>query len=155
MPSCACADAARARILPRRRRLGRRGAASLEFALVGPLLVLLLVGGMEVGRYMAILGSLRMASAEAVRAVTLRGGRNIGTGLGACNGLSGAQAGPAQIGDAARLPLLDPAKLEVTLSDCAPDGAVTRVTVALRYPHAATVPWLTVTLTETSQAVFN
>ncbi|MGG5887101.1 TadE/TadG family type IV pilus assembly protein [Falsiroseomonas sp. HC035] len=136
-------------------RLGRRGVASLEFALVGPVLVLLLVGGMEAGRYMATVESLRMASAEAVRAVTLRGGRNIGSGLAACTGLSGAQSGQAQIGQAASLPLLDPAKLEVTLSDCAMDGAVARVTVALRYPHAATVPWFAMTLTETTQAIFN
>ncbi|MGK7869792.1 TadE/TadG family type IV pilus assembly protein [Falsiroseomonas sp. E2-1-a20] len=136
-------------------RLGRRGVASLEFALVGPVLVLLLVGGMEAGRYMATVESLRMASAEAVRAVTLRGGSNIGSGLAACTGLSGAQAGQAQIGEAARLPLLDPAKLEVTLSDCAMDGAVARVTVALRYPHAASLPWFAVTLGETAQAVFN
>jgi Flp pilus assembly protein TadG len=131
-------------------RLGRRGAASLEFALVGPLLVLLLVGGMEAGRYMVTLESLRMASAEAVRTVTLRGGRNIGAGLAACTGLSGAQTG-----DAAGLPFLDAAKLTVMLSDCASDGAVTRVRVAVRYPHAATVPGFAVTLTETAQAVFN
>lgn len=140
MLSFACAKA----------RLGRRGTASLEFALVGPLLILLLTGGIEAGRYMVTLESLRMATAEAVRTVTLRGGRNIGEGLDGCNGLAGAQAGAA-----AGLPFLDPTKLAVTLSGCTTDGAVTRVTLALSYPHAASLPLFTTTLTETAQAVFN
>lgn len=156
MPCSACAEArpglrpGARRAASRIRRLGRRGATSVEFALVGPLLILLLVGGIEAGRYMLTLESLRMASAEAVRATALRGGRNIGAGLAGCTGLSGAQSG-----DAALLPFLDATKLEVTLSGCTTEGAVTRVTVALRYPHAATLPVFAVTLTETAQAIFN
>ena len=78
-----------ARTRRRRFRIGERGTTSLEFALVGGLFVSLLLGAMEIGRYMMTLESVRTATAEAVRQVTIRGSQNMIAGRVACTDLVG------------------------------------------------------------------
>ena len=134
-------------------RIGRRGATSVELALVASLLVSLLIGAVELGRYMATLQGLGTATAEAVRLATLRGGQNLAAGQPGCTNLSGSLAGAA-----AHSPFLVPARLTVTLSGCATQWGITRVTVTATYPFAfavGTFGALNRPMSETAQAVFN
>jgi Flp pilus assembly protein TadG len=146
MPSCASARRHRARP-------AECGVASLEFALVGSLLMSLLFGTIEIGRYLFTLESLRTAAAEAARAVTLRGSANMNSGNDACTGLSGDLTGVQT-----RTPFLDPSTLSLKMSSCATNGGVTTVTVTVKYPFSFVVPVFgsrVSSLTETAQAVFN
>jgi Flp pilus assembly pilin Flp len=52
-------------------RKAERGATALEFALVAPLLFLLLFGGMEAGRLMFVSAAFRSAIADAARCAEL------------------------------------------------------------------------------------
>lgn len=53
--------------MPRRRPAARRGAAMLEFAIVAPLLVLLLIGIIEYGRFFFLYNALITAVREGAR----------------------------------------------------------------------------------------
>jgi Flp pilus assembly protein TadG len=131
----------------------RRGAAASEFALVGTLLLTLLLGTMELSRYLFTLEALRSAAAEAARAVTIRGSANMNAGRTPCAGLSGALTGVRT-----EASFLNPGSLTMTMSGCATTGAVTTVQVAVAHPFAFAVriPGLAVpALEETALAVFN
>lgn len=154
MPSCAFVKSDGG-VPPRRRAIlrDRRGATSLEFAGVGALLVSLIIGGMETSRYMFTLESVRVASAAAVRQVTILGGRNLNASSGACANLSGSLAGVA-----AQVPYLRAGTLRVTMSGCATQGGVTTVTVTVQYPFSFVVPLFgsaSRNLTEVSLAEFH
>ncbi len=145
---------------PRRQRAGpdrlrlrdRRGIASLEFALVGGVLLSLLLGGIDLARYMFTQQCLRATAAEAVRLATLQGSRNLNAGSAACTSLSGSLAGAS-----ARVPFLRANLVTATLSGCATQAGVTTVTVTVRYPYSVAVPFLGTApaITETAQALFN
>lgn len=144
MPSFACAE---------RRALGARGTTSLEFALVGAMLVSLLLGGIEASRYFFTLQSLRAATAEAVRLVLLRGSQNLNGGGSACTNLAGTLGGVT-----AKVPYLSTASLQVTMSGCATSGGVTTVSVSVQLPFTFNLPLFgprARTLSEQAQAVFN
>lgn len=49
-------------------RLGRRGVTAAEFALIAPLLVLVIIAGIDASRYFLTLHALRTAVAQAARA---------------------------------------------------------------------------------------
>lgn len=57
--------------MPRPAAPGERGTAALEFALVAPILFLLLFGGMEAGRLMFVSAAVRAAVADAARCAEL------------------------------------------------------------------------------------
>lgn len=140
---------------PRRRWSGldRRGTTSLEFALVGSLLMSLLLGSIEVSRYMFTLESMRVVVSEAVRLATLQGSRNMNAGSAPCTNLSGPLAGAG-----AQTPFLDAALLTVAMSGCVTHAGTTRVTIKVSYEFTVSVPLLGTTkqsLTEMTQAVFN
>ncbi len=131
----------------------RRGTTSLEFALVGGLLLSLLLGGVDLARYMFTLECLRAAAADAVRLATLQGSRNLNAGAGACANLAGSLAGAS-----ARVPFLQANLLTATLSGCATQAGVTTVTVTVRYPFSFAVGYFGARsrpITETAQALFN
>jgi Flp pilus assembly protein TadG len=133
--------------------LDQRGATSLEFALVGGLLLSLLLGSMEIGRYMVTLECVRTATAEAVRLATLRGSQNMIAGNAACTNLSGTLAGAG-----ARVPFLQAASLTVTMTGCSTQAGMTTVTIAVAYPFTFTVPIFGASnrpVTETALAIFN
>ncbi len=126
--------------------------AATEFALVGGLLMLVVLGTVEAGRHLLFLEAVRTAAADAVRAATVRGSANLNAGAPACQGMSGGLTGAA-----ARVPLLRAEDLAVTLRDCATSGAVTTVTVDVRYSlrHKRLVlPGMPAEITETVRAVF-
>ncbi len=131
----------------------RRGTTSLEFALVGGLLLSLLVGGLDLARYMFTLECLRATTAEAVRLATLRGSQNLNAGSAACSSLSGSLAGAA-----ARVPFLHADQVTATLSGCATQAGVTTVTVTVQYPFSFAVGYFGAKsrpMSETAQALFN
>ena len=131
----------------------RRGTTSLEFALVGGLLLSLLLGGIDLARYMFTQESLRATAAEAVRLATLRGSQNLNAGTAACGNLAGSLAGAS-----ARVPFLQPSLLTATLSGCATQAGVTTVVVTVQYPFSFAVGLFGARsrpMTETAQALFN
>lgn len=134
--------------------LGRRGATSLEFALVATLLLALLLGSSEAARYMLTLQSLRSAADEAVRIVMLRGGANLNAGRAACYGMSGAVNGAAS-----RVAFLNPVSLVTTMSACVTgSNGIASVTVTVSYPFTFQFSYFGArnrTLTESTQAIFN
>ena len=79
----------------RRSRIGARGTTTAEFALIGSLLISLLFGVIEIGRYLYTIQSVRMATSDAVRLVTVRGSQNKNAGIADCSGMSGSLSGAA------------------------------------------------------------
>lgn len=59
--------------LLRRLRRDRRGGAMVEWALVAPMLIMLLLGSVDLGRYVWIRASLDHAAREGARYASLRG----------------------------------------------------------------------------------
>jgi Flp pilus assembly protein TadG len=131
----------------------RRGASSLEFALIcGPLMALVL-GTIELSRYLITLTSVRTVAAEAARTATLRGSQNMNAGSSPCTNLGGTLAVAG-----ARTPFLNPASLTVTMGGCATNAGVTTVTITVTYPFAFTLPYFGNSnrpITETVQGIFN
>jgi Flp pilus assembly protein TadG len=137
----------------RSRAVGRRGAASLEFALVASLLLTMLLGTIEANRYMMTLAALRTAAAEGVRIAMLAGGANLAAGRAACTGLAGAVAGVA-----AKVPALNAQSLSVVMSGCTAAGGGATLTVTATYPFHLAVPINGVTdrvLTEVALVIVN
>jgi Flp pilus assembly protein TadG len=137
------------------RRLGRRGASSLEFAIVALPLLLLILSGLELARYAATVASLRAVVDEAVRTATLRGYANLNADQSACTGL-GANTNlvPAE----APTYMLHRNRLTFTVTGCATNGPITTVAMRAQYQHvflfAALSPY-SGTLVETATASFN
>lgn len=135
-----------------RSRAAERGATSLEFALVGSLLMALLLGAIEIGRYLFTLEALRTAAAEAARKVTVLGSANMNAGNDPCKGLSGDLAVPS------RAPFLNPGTLKVRITACVPNGDITTVTITVEHDFSFIVPFFGTgvsSISETAQAVFN
>ena len=154
MPSCGCASRRPSDGGGRRRRArADRGTTSLEFGLIGALLMAMLLGCVEVGRYMFTMESLRTATAEAVRSATIRGGANLYAGSPPCSGLAGPLAFVASWA-----PFLDPARLTIVMSGCITEGAVTTLAISAEYQFDFAIPLLgsvNARMTETAQAMFN
>jgi Flp pilus assembly protein TadG len=131
----------------------KQGVATLEFALVGVVLMSFLIGIMEVGRYMLTLEAVRTVTADAVRLAMLRGSASLNAGAGACSNLSGSLTGAN-----ARTPLLRSADLSVILSGCATNAGMTTVRVTVTYPFTYAIPLVSSRskqVQEIAQAVIN
>ncbi|MBP0493881.1 TadE/TadG family type IV pilus assembly protein [Pararoseomonas indoligenes] len=129
----------------------RRGATALEFAFTGVLLLALLVGILQVGRYLTTLAAVRTVAADAVRLTILRGSANLNAGAAACSNLSGNLTGAN-----ARASVLQGSALSVVLSGCATSSGVTTVTVTVTYPFTYSIPLVpggTLQLRETATAI--
>lgn len=112
-------------ISSRRRRLGRRGTAALEFALVGSAFCLLMIAIMDLGRFYATLHSLRTVTGKAARAALVD------------PLLSGCSA-PALL-VASGVPFLQPSLLTLCVTQANASG-VTRITVTASYPFSFILP---------------
>jgi Flp pilus assembly protein TadG len=99
------------------RSTSERGAAAVEFALVVPLLLLLLLGVVEFGRVLNAQLQLSAAARESVRVMAIQ--KDTGTAIGA------AIAGAPNLS-----PLLTVGNVQVTPTSC---GATTDVTVTITY----------------------
>ncbi|MBP0445295.1 pilus assembly protein [Roseomonas sp. SSH11] len=127
--------------------------ATVEFALIGGLLLTFVIGIMEASRYLMTLEALRTVTADAARMVVLRGSANLNANRAACTNMAGALSGAS-----ARTGALDPASLSVVLSNCATNAGVTTVTVTVTYPFQHSVPMLpnpARELRETARAIFH
>lgn len=116
---------------------GRRGAAALEFAVVGALLLSFVIGILEVGRYMITREAVRMVLAEGIRVAMLRGSANLNAGATPCQSLSGSLKGSVDGGS-----LLVASDLTINLSGCATQSGMTSVTVTVTYPFTPAIPLL-------------
>lgn len=105
---------------PHDRRSGERGAAAVEFALVCPILLMLLIGMVEFGRGYSAKISIASAAREGVRAVAL--------------GDDGAAAARAAASD------LEASKLTVSAPASCKQGDP--VTVTTRYAFSYNIPLL-------------
>ena len=114
----------RARIYPRR--LGCRGAGTMEFALVAAVFFSLLLGGIEVARYMTIVQSLRNLTGEAARAALIANNGGAAWSASAVKGL---------------VPFLDASK--ITISPATPSCTANLITVSASYPFTSVVPFFT------------
>ena len=133
--------------------LDRRGTTTVEFALIGSLLVPLLLGTIEISRYLITREAVRTAAAEAVRMATLRGGQNLDASSPACTGLTGSLGGVA-----ATVPFLNAASLTANMSGCGTQAGVTTVSVTVQYPFTFGIALFGVPnrpITETAQAILN
>lgn len=132
---------------------GRQGATSLEFALIGVPLMTMLLGTIDLSRYLITLDSVRTVAAEAARTATLRGNQNMNAGNPACTNLAGA-LGVEQ----ARTPFLTSSALTVMMAGCGTAAGVTTVTITVTYPFAFTLPYFGTRsrpITETVQGLFH
>lgn len=144
----------RAKARPKRG-LGRRGASSLEFAIVALPLLLLILSGLELARYAATVASLRAVVDEGTRAATLRGYANLNAGSDGCTGLNG---DTILVPSDAPTYMLQRNRLTFTVTSCATNGPITTVGMRAQYQHvflfAALSPY-SGTLVETTTASFN
>jgi Flp pilus assembly protein TadG len=133
--------------------LSRRGASAVEFAAVGALAATMLIATLEVARYQFTSQALRSLAGEAARLASLRGAANMNAARPPCTGLSGPVTGLD-----VTAPFLTPARLTVTMSGCATQGAVTQVVVTVSQPFAfvtQVIQPIAPTMTETATAIFH
>src|SRR5689334_22316838 len=120
--------------------LGRSGTASLEFALVAIPFVLLMIAGMDLGRYFITQHSLRTLTSEAARAT-----------LVACYGSTSASgcplptsgAYPSEPSVVAKVPFLVPSSVTwVTANQTAPNASTGErtISVTVTYPFNFILP---------------
>ena len=109
-----------------RRLRGERGASAVEFALIVPLLLLLVLGIAEFGHGFQVQGTLSAAAREGVRVMALQ---------------NDPAAAPAAVQNATTTlrPRVTAGQIVVTPTDCPVTGGPTNVRVTITYP----MPYLT------------
>jgi Flp pilus assembly protein TadG len=100
------------------RLLGERGASAVEFALVAPVLLLLLFGIVETSKVFSTQSTLSAAAREGVRVMALTNDRGAAT---------------AAVRSAATSVALTAAQVTVTPASCAGAAPTATVTVTVRY----------------------
>ncbi|MBD0272401.1 MAG: pilus assembly protein [Acetobacteraceae bacterium] len=113
----------------KRRPLGRRGATAVEFAITANVLFLLLLGGLEIGRYFFVNESLRHLVGELARAAIVNPDADWSTQKNALVARSGI------------LKVANFSRLDVTVARAAAP-ALTSVTVTANYNHSFLLPVL-------------
>jgi Flp pilus assembly protein TadG len=103
-----------------RRRDGDRGAAAVEFALVLPVLLILVLGIVEFGRAYNVQTTLSAAAREGVRAIALQGS------AGDARSAAKQAALPAVV--------LSDGEIAVSPASCPETGPPTTATVTVTYP---------------------
>jgi Flp pilus assembly protein TadG len=126
----------------------------VEFALVGTVLMALLFGTIEIGRYLFTLEALRTAAAEAARVVTIRGSANMNARKSPCDGLDNGDLTGVPI----RAPFLNAGTLSVKITGCTTNAGVTTVNMTVSHPFSFVMSYFGAgisSVSETAQAVFN
>lgn len=122
--------------------LGRSGSVGLQFAFVAIPFVLLLLAGMDLGRYFITRHSLRTLISETVRATLI----SCYGSTGACNLPSASKTTVA-----AKVPFLNSASITwVTANQSAPNAStgVKTITVTVSYPFIFVLPaWVSLNAT--------
>lgn len=111
------------------RRLGRRGTTAVEMAIVAQIFLLMLIGGMELGRYYFVAESVRYVVGEVARAAVVRP--------------STTWNDAAKSPFIAQAPILKPSAMSLNVVvQPATAPALTTVTVTANYTHALWMPFL-------------
>ena len=107
-----------------RRPRGERGASAVEFALIVPLLILLVLGIAEFGHAFQVQGTLSAAAREGVRAMALQ------------NDPTAARTATENAAGSLR-PALTNAQIVITPATCPATGGTTnvRLTISYRMPY--------------------
>jgi Flp pilus assembly protein TadG len=107
-----------------RRPRGERGASAVEFALIVPLLILLVLGIAEFGHAFQVQGTLSAAAREGVRAMALQ------------NDPTAARTAAENAAGSLR-PALTNAQIVITPATCPATGGTTnvRLTISYRMPY--------------------
>lgn len=113
----------------KRRALGRRGATAVELAIAANVLIVLLLGGLEIGRYFFVNESLRHLVGELARAAIVNPDAD-------WNSQKNTYVARTGILKAAKF-----SRLEVAVARAAAP-ALTTVTVTANYSHSFLVPGL-------------
>jgi Flp pilus assembly protein TadG len=129
-----------------------RGSVAVEFAMIGFVFFVLLLGAVDIGRYQITVQSLHDITAEAARASLLYAGQT--TANNALNGTSTPTlmsnvALKAAVTTPNLTPFLAPASLSLTSSLASPNGVAT-ITVTAAYPFTFLAPLLSGTSTLTN-----
>jgi Flp pilus assembly protein TadG len=120
----------------KRRETERRGAAAVEFAVVLPLLMMLLLGGADFGRCF----HSAMAITNAARAGAEYGAMHPFDAAAPTGWQAGVQQ--AAINELSNSPLFDTAKLTVVASSITEADGSRRVQVQVTYPFRTVFTWL-------------
>ena len=115
----------------------RRGATAAEFGLIASLISSLVLGVMEVGRYMLAEEAVQIVMADAVRLSTLRVSANLNADRNACE-----QVAAPLAASISRARVLNADRLSVTLDGCSTTAGRTTVTVVVIYTHYYSIPVL-------------
>ena len=117
----------------------RAGQALVEFALVCFLLVFTLLAVFELGRMILVYTSLANAARVGVRYASVHGSTNIGAGMDGPSGPSDTTNIETIVRNYARTSLLDPARLNITVSypsgGAAANAPGSRVRVRVMYVY--------------------
>jgi Flp pilus assembly protein TadG len=121
-----------------------RGSVAVEFAMIGFIFFVLLLGAVDIGRYQITVQSLHDVSAEAARVALLYAGQTTAT-----NGQNGMAATTLMTNAALKssvtspnlTPFLAPASLTVTSALTSFNGVAT-ITVTATYPYTFLAPLL-------------
>lgn len=122
-----------------RRRNGERGAAAVEFALVLPVLLILVLGIVEFGRAYNIQTTLSAAAREGVRVMALQS--------------SASQARAATKTAAQPTVALSDGEIAVSPASCVVTGPATSATVTVTYPMTFITNFFGTTITLTGKGV--
>lgn len=120
----------------------RRGASAMEMALIMPILFMLLIGTLEVGRYMFTLESLRSVTAEAAR-LSMVNAAILNTGIvpGGADITSCTASSTVNLAATRKTPFIN----STSLTLCIERTGTTDVTIRVlaQYPYTSFVPYLT------------
>jgi Flp pilus assembly protein TadG len=110
----------------RKRLRNQRGASAVEFALIVPVLIVLVLGIAEFGHAFQVQGTLSAAAREGVRAMALQNDQDAA--------MDAVQAAASSLD-----PAITDAQIDVTPEVCPPGGGGTLVSLTIDYP----MPFLT------------
>jgi Flp pilus assembly protein TadG len=120
----------------------RRGVVAVEFALVGLIFIMLLLGATELARYQFVQQSLRSMAEEAARRALVTSSATAVLGGGCQPVLTGASLVSAVTSPTNPTPMLTPGSLTLA-AVCATNASGARtITVTASYPFTFVVPFL-------------
>lgn len=135
----------------------RSGASALEMALVLPVFLTMMIGVLEIGRYIFTMEALRSITAEAAR-LSMIDPTKKSTGVVLSGGTisSCTVSSTLKVAAATKTPFIDTSSLTLCISNIVVDSKVT-IIVSTQYPFTTLLPILSVmntTLTDNTTLVY-
>ena len=119
----------------------RRGETALQFAMVAPAFLMLLLGTMEVGRFYFTQQTVRTLAAETARQALARVGYNSVNGTAPCPLPSGDDT-VIKIAAVRKTPFLNASTATTYTVTCSISSSLYVISVSLTYPYTPIVPYL-------------